>query len=198
MSQDLPPQSEIHGAYRTGALTHPWARHPEQWHAEQGVGIRWSVFGNSTRWRTRDAGAEGGRGPRRQLSGAGGASPVEIDQDHRAAQASKVLDMSENENTAGAEGWYRDPFGRHDDRWFSAGRPTKLVRDDGIERSEDPPDEPLPATLEPALDTAPSPAGGADLLRADDPGLETPGSGERAAQEATATRMWLGRDSQPR
>lgn len=32
-----------------------------------------------------------------------------------------------------AEGWYRDPYLVHEDRWFSAGQPTKLVRDAGIE-----------------------------------------------------------------
>jgi hypothetical protein len=25
-----------------------------------------------------------------------------------------------------AEGWYRDPYEIHDDRWFSDGRPTRL------------------------------------------------------------------------
>jgi hypothetical protein len=28
-----------------------------------------------------------------------------------------------------AEGWYRDPTGRHEQRWFSDGAPTALVRD---------------------------------------------------------------------
>lgn len=31
------------------------------------------------------------------------------------------------------EGWYVDPFGRYDERWFSAGVPTTLVRDAGRE-----------------------------------------------------------------
>ena len=38
-----------------------------------------------------------------------------------------------------AQGWWRDPFGRHDDRWFSDGRPTRLVRDQGIESYDEPP-----------------------------------------------------------
>jgi hypothetical protein len=29
--------------------------------------------------------------------------------------------------TVEAEGWYRDPYELHTDRWFSAGRPTALV-----------------------------------------------------------------------
>lgn len=37
-----------------------------------------------------------------------------------------------------AQGWYGDPFRRHEARWFSDGNPTALVRDDGI-ASQDPP-----------------------------------------------------------
>jgi hypothetical protein len=36
-----------------------------------------------------------------------------------------------------AQGWYRDPYGIHDDRYFSDGQPTKLVRD-GSAESYDP------------------------------------------------------------
>jgi len=43
-----------------------------------------------------------------------------------------------------AEGWYRDPYGIHQDRWFSAGTPTSLVRDQGVEGHDDPPDHPPP------------------------------------------------------
>jgi hypothetical protein len=39
-----------------------------------------------------------------------------------------------------AQGWYSDPFQQHGARWFSDGRPTALVRDDGVE-SQDPPPE---------------------------------------------------------
>ena len=40
------------------------------------------------------------------------------------------------------QGWHRDPFGAHDDRWFSAGRPTPLIRDNGVVSREDlPPDQ---------------------------------------------------------
>ena len=38
-----------------------------------------------------------------------------------------------------ARGWYRDPFGRHEDRYFSMGAPTKLVRDAGVESYDPPP-----------------------------------------------------------
>ena len=40
------------------------------------------------------------------------------------------------------EGWFTDPFARHEDRWLSDGTPTKLVRDDGIESYDEPPDGP--------------------------------------------------------
>jgi hypothetical protein len=36
-----------------------------------------------------------------------------------------------------AQGWCPDPSGAHEDRWFSAGRPTPLVRDHGVESRED-------------------------------------------------------------
>ena len=48
-----------------------------------------------------------------------------------------------------AEGWYRDPFAIHEDRWMSQGQPTKLVRDGATESYDPPPDLPLPATLVP-------------------------------------------------
>jgi hypothetical protein len=43
-----------------------------------------------------------------------------------------------------AEGWYRDPYGLHQDRWFSAGTPTALVRDQGVEGHDAPPGDPPP------------------------------------------------------
>jgi hypothetical protein len=35
------------------------------------------------------------------------------------------------------QGWYRDPYGNHDDRWFSDGQPTNLVRDQGVESHDE-------------------------------------------------------------
>jgi hypothetical protein len=82
---------------------------------------------------------------------------------------------------AKAEGWYRDPYALHEDRWFSRGTPTKLVRDDGRESYDEPPDSPLPETelvpAEPAAQGDPS-----DLLRADAIG-NAPSSAE-ASQNA--------------
>ena len=39
------------------------------------------------------------------------------------------------------QGWSADPFQLHDERYFSAGRPTKLVRDGTVESYEDPPSD---------------------------------------------------------
>jgi hypothetical protein len=40
-----------------------------------------------------------------------------------------------------AEGWYVDPFGEHDERWFSDGHPTSLVRDGAVESRDEPPSD---------------------------------------------------------
>ena len=37
------------------------------------------------------------------------------------------------------EGWFTDPYGIHEARWLSDGRPTKLVRDGGVESHDEPP-----------------------------------------------------------
>ena len=43
-----------------------------------------------------------------------------------------------SQGSSKAQGWYGDPFHQHSARWFSDGRPTALVLDNGIE-SQDPP-----------------------------------------------------------
>lgn len=87
------------------------------------------------------------------------------------------------ENSAAAEGWYRDPYGIHQDRWFSAGTPTALVRDQGTEGHDDPPGYPPPAPPAEIPETDQFPAD--DFRRADD--AETPtghGDQETAADRA--------------
>jgi hypothetical protein len=49
-----------------------------------------------------------------------------------------------------AQGWYRDPFSRHNARWFSDGKPTALVRDEGVESTDPPPITGYSGPLEPA------------------------------------------------
>ena len=41
-----------------------------------------------------------------------------------------------------AVGWFDDPFGRHQLRWFSQGNPTSLVRDEDAESHDRPVDTP--------------------------------------------------------
>lgn len=63
------------------------------------------------------------------------------------------------------QGWYVDPLGVHDARWFSAGEPTDLVRDDAIEARD-----PWPAGRD-AGEPTPFPESeapvGTDLIRVD-------------------------------
>jgi len=54
------------------------------------------------------------------------------------------------------QGWHRDPSGAHDDRWFSAGRPTPLVRDHGVVSREDLPPGEQPARRDPIAPAAPA------------------------------------------
>jgi hypothetical protein len=53
------------------------------------------------------------------------------------------------------EGWYRDPWLRHEARWFSGGRATRLVRD-GTQESVDPPPE-TPPQIQNLVPVTPSP-----------------------------------------
>jgi hypothetical protein len=54
-------------------------------------------------------------------------------------------------------GWHADPFGRHERRFFSAGRPTKLVRDGDDESYDE-----LPAERSPLAAGSPEPPDSAD------------------------------------
>jgi hypothetical protein len=65
-----------------------------------------------------------------------------------------------------AEGWYRDPNGIHTDRWFSNGEPSSLVRDNGEERYDPPPETHFSSPLVEAEGSEPGEGG--DLRRADE------------------------------
>jgi hypothetical protein len=65
------------------------------------------------------------------------------------------------------EGWFTDPYGIHEARWLSGGRPTKLVRDGDIETYDDPPEGP-PSLVPERLEADPRAVGGSDLRRADE------------------------------
>jgi hypothetical protein len=65
------------------------------------------------------------------------------------------------------EGWYTDPYGVHEARWFSDGRPTKLARDGSNESNHEPPDEPY--SKDPiSIEAEAAIRHGADLRRADE------------------------------
>lgn len=67
----------------------------------------------------------------------------------------------------GAEGWYEDPYGVHQHRWFSAGKPSGLVRDGGIEAKDRPPTEPFEGPLVRATSESAANSG-SDLKRTGD------------------------------
>jgi hypothetical protein len=82
------------------------------------------------------------------------------------------------------EGWYKDPFGRHEARWISDGRPTALVRDSGVESHDPPPDESTGREMERIPGT--TPVEGDDLKRSDDAAdqIFDPGAMVDAAEES--------------
>lgn len=75
-------------------------------------------------------------------------------------------DHPQTEAQPSEEGWFVDPFGLHEARWLSEGKPTKLVGDGEVETYDDPPNE---DTVQGATRIQGTPAaGGADLRRADE------------------------------
>jgi hypothetical protein len=76
------------------------------------------------------------------------------------------------------EGWYVDPFGLHEARWISAGAPTALVRDGGVEAQDPPPNTPYVGQLAELAGTVPKDDD--DLLRADDADSKPIERGEEA------------------
>jgi hypothetical protein len=84
-----------------------------------------------------------------------------------------------------AEGWYRDPYKIHTDRWFSDGSPTNLVRDGDRESKDPPPDTPI---SEPLVEADPVGASDSDdLRRADDPTPEAVYDSEKAVDSVFDT-----------
>jgi hypothetical protein len=75
----------------------------------------------------------------------------------------------------GAEGWYLDPFGSHETRWFSDGKPTALVRDGDVESHDPPPAGAAGSSTHPEEIPAEGAADGADLIRAGDEPARSPG-----------------------
>jgi hypothetical protein len=79
---------------------------------------------------------------------------------------------------AAAQGWYKDPYGQHEARWFSAGIPTSLVRDGSVEAKDQVPDRPFDGTPEPLESTGA--LGADDMLRADGTGTQPDYAGRAA------------------
>ena len=80
------------------------------------------------------------------------------------------MDAASEEPERPPQGWFVDPFGVHDARWFSQGSATALVRDGRAESQDPPPDVPVSGPLLPVR-TGPTASGpGDDLLRAGDDG----------------------------
>jgi hypothetical protein len=80
------------------------------------------------------------------------------------------------------EGWYTDPYALHEARWMSEGKPTKLVRDAGVESYDEPPDEPPKCVPERIVTEARK--DGSDLKRADDAEREDPYDPKKAYRKA--------------
>jgi len=84
-----------------------------------------------------------------------------------------------------AQGWYRDPYAIHEDRCFSDGTPTKLVRDGGQEGYDPPPDRPLPDCELVSAESADGVTAGS-LRRGDDAfNDDPPYDAERARDDAS-------------
>jgi hypothetical protein len=81
------------------------------------------------------------------------------------------------------EGWYSDPYARHEARWMSEGRPTRLVRDGDVEDS-DPVADDEPFKVAPVRIDGVAHSGGSDLLRADDSERETPFDAQASTRAA--------------
>jgi hypothetical protein len=94
------------------------------------------------------------------------------------------METSENQ-----EGWFTDPFGRHEARWLSNGTPTKLVRDGETEFYDAPPAEEPSQTPE-RIEEEEERVEGQDLLRADDPGSNGGSLKERMAEAAEFGATW--------
>jgi hypothetical protein len=80
------------------------------------------------------------------------------------------------------EGWYTDPFGRHEARWLSDGQPTKLVRDAGVESYDDPPDE-APTSIPTPLEGQHGDVDASDVRRADEAQTGEPYDSKKAFRE---------------
>lgn len=80
-------------------------------------------------------------------------------------QKNRAVSAERNE-IVNEEGWYKDPYARHESRWISDGTPTALVRDAGVASQDPPPDDPVTMGLERVVEATRE--DGTDLRRADE------------------------------
>ena len=100
------------------------------------------------------------------------------------------------------QGWFVDPFGLHDQRWFSQGTATPLVRDGKYESQDPPPDEVLPGPLVRPFAPSRTDAPAVDTRRVDQRGADVASDGHvdsvgRPARPATVGNGGGGRRLRP-
>lgn len=82
-------------------------------------------------------------------------------------------------------GWCNDPYGRQEHRWLTAGKPSALVGDSGVESQDPPPDGPF--VVEPVL-LEDNSVDGDDLRRAGEP--KPPDAGQVVWGETIGRLPW--------
>ena len=76
------------------------------------------------------------------------------------------------------EGWYKDPYRRHTDRWFSNGTATSLVRDGQSVSRDEPPSEPFDSPL---IESDEVPVTNETVRAGDEPAPESPNAFENVS-----------------
>jgi len=92
-----------------------------------------------------------------------------------------------------AEGWYLDPYGLHEERWYSNGTATSLVRDAHVESHDPPPEQPPPNSTLVRKAADPNSQDAGDLRRADsaEQGDNDPNYGDAAFDSfGTVHTIW--------
>ena len=84
------------------------------------------------------------------------------------------------------EGWFTDPYLRHEARWLSQGNPTRLVRDGDVEGSDPVEDEPF--KVDPVRIEGVVPHDSSDLRRADEAERDPSADPREVARSLTTDR----------
>ncbi len=89
-----------------------------------------------------------------------------------------------------AQGWYEDPFAIHEQRWFSAGCPTSLVRDGKVEAKDPPPSETFDGPLVAVVNAPARNGDGNDQRRVGDR-MGDPYDAQKASDAAFDASTWF-------